>query len=65
MRTTLNIDDELMREAQAWTGIEQKTRIVQMALEALIEREAARALADAGGSDPEAEGPTRRRSAAG
>lgn len=65
MRTTLNIDDELMRQAQAWTGIEQKTRIVQAALEALIEREAERALADAGGSDPGAEAPPRRRSAAG
>lgn len=65
MRTTLNIDDELMREAQAWTGIKEKTRIVRVALQALIEREAERSLAGAGGSDPSAKAPPRRRSAAG
>ena len=40
MRTTLNIDNQLMREAQASTGIKVKTRIVRAALQALIEREA-------------------------
>ncbi len=54
MRTTLMIDDDLMREAQSYLGTRQKTAVVREALRALIQREAARALAAAGGSDPDA-----------
>ena len=39
MRTTLNIDDELLREAQELTGIREKTATVRAALEALIARD--------------------------
>jgi len=51
MRTTLNIDETLLREAAKLTGITEKTSIVRLGLEALIARESARRLADLGGSD--------------
>ena len=51
MRTTLNIDDELMREAQELSGIREKTATVRAALEALIARESARRLAALGGTE--------------
>src|SRR3972149_2591957 len=50
MRTTLNIDDDLLREAQTLTGIREKTATVRAALEALIARESARRLAAPGRS---------------
>jgi len=62
MRTTLTIDDELFEQAQAYTGLREKSAVVREALRALIEREAARRLARLGGSDPEAEAPPGRRS---
>ena len=45
MRTTLNIDDELLSEAQRITGVAEKTALVREGLRALIERESARRLA--------------------
>jgi Arc/MetJ family transcription regulator len=51
MRTTLNIDDELLRRAGKLTGIEEKTSLVRLGLEALIARESARRLAELGGSE--------------
>lgn len=64
MRTTLNIDDELLGKAQEFAGIAEKTAVVHEALRALIEREAARRLAERGGSDRTAAAGRRRRSAA-
>lgn len=52
MRTTLNLDDELLEAAQRLTGLTEKTALVRLALEALIERESARRLARLGGSEP-------------
>jgi Arc/MetJ family transcription regulator len=52
MRTTLALDDELIRIAQEFTGMEEKTALVREALKALIERESARRLASLGGSMP-------------
>jgi Arc/MetJ family transcription regulator len=37
-RTTLNLDDELLAKAQNYTGITEKTRLVHLGLEALIQR---------------------------
>ena len=45
MRTTLNIDDALLKQAARLTGISEKTSLVRMGLEALIARESARRLA--------------------
>jgi len=52
MRTTLNIDDNLIKRAAQFTGVQEKTRLVRLGLEALISREAAKRLARLGGSDP-------------
>jgi len=62
MRTTLNIDDDLVRDASRLTGVKEKTALVRMGLEALIARESGRRLARLGGSEPEAR-PIRRRRA--
>ncbi len=53
MRTTLNIDDELLVKAQQITGITEKTALVRKGLNALIEQESARRLAQLGGSEPQ------------
>jgi Arc/MetJ family transcription regulator len=62
MRTTLNIDDDLLAEAGRLTHIREKTALVRAGLEALISREAARRLAALGGTDGKAKSGSRRRS---
>ncbi len=62
MRTTLNIDDELLSEAQRITGVAGKTALVREGLRALIERESARRLARLGGSEPQLQPVPRRQS---
>lgn len=51
MRTTLIIDDTLLKEAQRLSGLGQKTAVVHAGLKALIARESARRLADLGGAE--------------
>ena len=51
MRTTINIDDGLIRRASQLTGVQEKTALVRRGLEALITRESARRLAALGGSE--------------
>ncbi len=51
MRTTLNINDDLLRQAQRLTGLAEKTAVVHAGLEALIARESARRLAALGGTE--------------
>ena len=53
MRTTINIDDQLLAKAQHLTGSSEKTTLVREGLRALIERESARRLANLGGSEPQ------------
>lgn len=53
MRTTLNLDDELLEKASRLTGIEERTALVREAMKALIERESARRLARLGGTQPD------------
>ena len=62
MRTTLNIDDDLIREAARLTGLQEKTALVHRGLEALVARESARRLAALGGSEKELRPIPRRRS---
>ena len=52
MRTTVALDDELLRMATEFTGVEEKTALIREALKALIERESARRLALLGGTMP-------------
>ncbi|HEY8174252.1 MAG TPA: type II toxin-antitoxin system VapB family antitoxin [Gemmatimonadaceae bacterium] len=61
MRTTLNIDDRLLAEAQRLTRLTEKTAVVHAGLEALIARESARRLAALGGTDPAARSAPRKR----
>ena len=61
MRTTLNIDDDLLQKAQELTGVNEKTALVKLGLEALIAKESARRLARLGGSDPNLEDIPRRK----
>jgi Arc/MetJ family transcription regulator len=63
MRTTINIDDTLLREAQRITGLSSKAELMREGLRALIERESARRLARLGGSEPKLKPIPRRRSA--
>jgi Arc/MetJ family transcription regulator len=63
MRTTINIDDELLDKAAKLTGIEEKTSLVKLGLEALIARESARRLAKLGSTEKKLEMIPRRRAA--
>lgn len=60
MRTTLNIDDTILRQAAKLTGVKEKTSLVRQGLEALISRESARRLAKLGGTEKQLR-PVRRR----
>jgi Arc/MetJ family transcription regulator len=61
MRTTFNLDDRLLDEAQRLTGMTERTALIHEGLRALIERESARRLARLGASDPALRKPPRRR----
>lgn len=61
MRTTLNLDDALMREAMRVTGLREKTAVIHEGLRAIIARDAARRLIALGGTMPGAQAPPRRR----
>jgi Arc/MetJ family transcription regulator len=51
VRTTLNIDDNLLDQAVQLTGIAEKTQLVRLGLESLIARESAKRLALLGGTE--------------
>jgi Arc/MetJ family transcription regulator len=51
MKTTLDIDDDLLKRASKLTGVTEKTSLVRLGLQALIARESARRLVDLGGSE--------------
>ena len=62
MQTTLTLDDDLVAQAQAYTGLTEKTALIREALKALIQQESTRGLIKLGGSDPNATAGPRRRS---
>jgi Arc/MetJ family transcription regulator len=62
MRTTLNIEDELIERASRLTGIKEKTSLVRLGLEALIARESSKRLAKLGGSEKDLKSIPRRKS---
>jgi len=62
MRTTLNIDDELLAKARRLSGIKEKTAVVHAGLKALVALESARRLAALGGSEKKLRTVRRRRS---
>lgn len=63
MRTTLNIEDKLLKKAVALTGISEKTALVKAGLEALLALESSKRLAELGGSEKSLKSIPRRRTA--
>ncbi len=61
MRTTVNIDDELLAKATKLAGPMDCSAILTEGLKALIQRESARRLARLGGSQPTLKAAPRRR----
>ena len=53
MRTTLNIDDDLLAKARRVSGLKERTALVREGLTSLNERESARRLARLGGTEPQ------------
>jgi Arc/MetJ family transcription regulator len=61
MRTTLNIDENILKRAAKLTGIKEKTALVRLGLEALISAESAKRLAALGSSEKNLKSIPRRR----
>jgi Arc/MetJ family transcription regulator len=61
MRTTINLDDALLEQAQALSGLQERSALLREALTALVQRESARRLAQLGGSQPDLNPIPRRR----
>ena len=61
MRTTLNIEDDLLTKASKLTGIKEKTSLVRRGLESLIAIENGKRLARLGGSEKQLKAIPRRR----
>jgi Arc/MetJ family transcription regulator len=61
MRTTVALDDELVRTAQEYSGVTERTALLREALKALIHLEASRRLAALGGTMPDLKEIPRRR----
>jgi Arc/MetJ family transcription regulator len=61
MRTTVTLDDELMAKAASYTGITERSLLIQKALQTLVHVEAGKRIAALGGSDPTASAAPRRR----
>ena len=61
MRTTLNIEEELIAKASKLTGIKEKTSLVRLGLQSLIARESSKRLAKLGGTEKKLKMSKRRR----
>jgi len=62
MRTTLNLDDDLLASAADATGVREKTALIHLGLRALVQKAARERLIRLGGTDRNASaGPRRRR----
>lgn len=64
MRTTVNLDESLLHQAQRLSGLTERNALIREGLKALIERESARRLARLGGAEPGLQPIERRRSEA-
>ena len=65
MRTTLNIDEGILKKASDLTGIKEKTSLVLLGLKTLISQQSSRRLADLGAVDKSIRSISRRRIAHG
>ncbi len=61
MRTTINIDDDLIEKATSLTGIKEKTKLIKLGLKSLIALESAKRLAKLGATEKELDTIPRRR----
>ena len=61
MRTTVTLDDALLKEAARLSGITERSARLRRGLEVLIAQESARRLIRLGGTDPDATAGRRRR----
>jgi Arc/MetJ family transcription regulator len=61
MRTTVTLDDDLMATAARYTGIKERSVLIQKAVEEMVQREAGRRLAALGGSQPDFQAGPRKR----
>ena len=62
MRTTININDEILKRAAELTGIKEKTQLVRLGLEALVSLESSKRLAKLAGTEKALKPVPRRRS---
>ena len=60
-KTTLNLKEDLIKRAQQLTGVKEKTALIHMGLEALIQQIARDRLIKLGGFDHKANIPFRKR----
>jgi di/tripeptidase len=63
MKTTMNLNMDLVNKAMELTKIKEKTALVHAGLEALITDYSRKRLIALGGTDKSAKGPTRKRAA--
>ncbi len=61
MRTTININDDILKKASLLTGIKEKTNLVKRGLEALIALESSKRLANLGSTEKKVKDVKRRR----
>ncbi|MSP62791.1 MAG: type II toxin-antitoxin system VapB family antitoxin [Myxococcales bacterium] len=59
MRTTLDLDEDLVAEALRMSGLPTKTAVIEEGLRVLLQRKAAEALIAMRGSAPHAKAPPR------
>jgi Arc/MetJ family transcription regulator len=64
MKVTLTVDDKLMSAAAEYAGLQTNADLLRLALKKYVEREAAKRLADMGGTQPDLKPIPRRRLAA-
>ena len=64
MRTTINLDDELLSKTARISGLTERTLLIHEGLQALIERESASRLARLSGTQKSLKVPPRRRATA-
>ena len=55
MRTTVTIDDDLVARAAEYSGIDEKSKLINFVLDAYIKKMSARRLAALGGKMPDLE----------
>ncbi len=59
MRTTVTLDDDLIADASAYSGLDDKSKLINLALTDYVRRMAAKRLAALGGSMPDLVVPAR------